>query len=456
MAFVYGAIVLFLMGIVYYFLISNKMDKAASAFAAGAILLFLTAIFTNTYPELVPEAIRKISLDDLSEFVDFKTLGLLLGMMIILPFIEESGFFQFLAITVVKLSRGNFRLLFMVTSVIVAISSAFLNNVSTVMVFVPVVLAVTETIGKNPFPYLVMIILSANLGGAATLIGDPPNMLVGFAAEKSFNDFLVNVAPVVGITIFTVIILLLWKEGKYFKLDAEEKVILRRFSQTNPKSQIRDKTLMAKSLLVFVGALIGFMLPPSLGIDPALVSLLAAAVLLFLLRVDSETMEKVFKKIEWGTIFFFLGMFTLVYGLEAVGVMEYLVNGLVHLFPSPIFLLLFVLWFPLLMAGLVSAVPMVMIMIPIVENIIHNSSLIFSTNTGLADTLWWALVLGACYGGNGTIVGAAANIVVSGMSQKLERGKLTFSEYFRYSFPIVIVTGVIASLYVLFRYYIAL
>jgi Na+/H+ antiporter NhaD/arsenite permease-like protein len=324
------------------------------------------------------------------------------------------------------------------------------------MVFVPVVLAVTETIGKNPFPYLVMIILSANLGGAATLIGDPPNMLVGFAAEKSFNDFLVNVAPVVGITIFTVIILLLWKEGKYFKLDAEEKVILRRFSQTNPKSQIRDKKLMAKSLLVFVGALIGFMLPPSLGIDPALVSLLAAAVLLFLLRVDSETMEKVFKKIEWGTIFFFLGMFTLVYGLEAVGVMEYLVNGLVHLFPSPIFLLLFVLWFPLLMAGLVSAVPMVMIMIPIVENIIHNSSLIFSTNTGLADTLWWALVLGACYGGNGTIVGAAANIVVSGMSQKLERGKLTFSEYFRYSFPIVIVTGVIASLYVLFRYYIAL
>jgi len=225
MVFLYGSVVLVLMSIVYYFLVSGKMDKAASAFAGGAILLFLTAVLNNAFPDALPE---------------------LIGMMIILPFIEESGFFQFMAVAVVKMSRGNFRFLYILTSIIVGLASAFLNNVSTVMVFVPVVLAVTDALKKNPFPFLIMIILSANLGGTATLIGDPPNMIVGFAAGKSFNDFLSNVSPVVIITLVTILILLLWKESKYFKLSDEEQEILKKFANTNPFSQIRWKSSFIK------------------------------------------------------------------------------------------------------------------------------------------------------------------------------------------------------------------
>ncbi|MBO8166233.1 MAG: ArsB/NhaD family transporter [Kosmotoga sp.] len=453
MVFLYGSVVLVLMSIVYYFLVSGKMDKAASAFAGGAILLFLTAVLNNAFPDALPEGVKNLNLENLSSFVDFKTLGLLIGMMIILPFIEESGFFQFMAVAVVKMSRGNFRFLYILTSIIVGLASAFLNNVSTVMVFVPVVLAVTDALKKNPFPFLIMIILSANLGGTATLIGDPPNMIVGFAAGKSFNDFLSNVSPVVIITLVTILILLLWKESKYFKLSDEEQEILKKFANTNPFSQIRDKRMLRISLTIFAFTLVGFTLPPSLGIDPALVSLLAAAVTLFVMKVDGETMEKLFHKIEWGTIFFFLGMFTLVYGLEAVGLMNVIVNFLVNSLHNPLMLLLFVLWFPLLLSSFVSAVPMVMIMVPIVKGMIGNPALIFSGNVALSDTLWWALVLGACYGGNGTIVGAAANMVVTGMSQKLKRGKLTFSNYMRYTFPLLMVSGIVATMYVIIRYY---
>ena len=180
----YKIIVIFFLIWVYYNLITGKMNKAAAGFAAGSILISLNSIF---------KVIPNFDLEHLSQFVDFKTISLLIGMMIIMPFIEKSGFFQYLAIIVVKASRGKLLLLYLVTSITVAISSAFLNNVSTVMVFVPVILAIMETIDKNPFPFLMMIILSANLGGTATLIGDPPNMIIGFAAGKSFVDFLVNV-----------------------------------------------------------------------------------------------------------------------------------------------------------------------------------------------------------------------------------------------------------------------
>src|SRR6056297_2477688 len=204
----YKIVVIFLLFWVYYNLITGKMNKAAAGFAAGSILIALNSIF-----KLIPD----FDLEHLSQFVDFKTISLLIGMMIIMPFIGKSGFFHYLAIIVVKASRGKLLLLYLVTSITVALSSAFLNNVSTVMVFVPVILAIMETIDKNPFPFLMMIILSANLGGTATLIGDPPNMIIGFAAEKSFTEFLVNVSPGVLITLAILLFLMVRKEREVFK-----------------------------------------------------------------------------------------------------------------------------------------------------------------------------------------------------------------------------------------------
>jgi len=319
------------------------------------------------------------------------------------------------------------------------------------MVFVPIILAITDSINKNPFPFLIMVILSANLGGAATLIGDPPNMLVGFAADISFVEFLVNLSPVVFIAIGTVIFLILKKEKNYFSLSDEQKDIMSKFLKADPKTEIKDKRLLKISLTVFVGAMIGFVLPSDLGIDPSLVSLLAAAIILLILMVNNETMEYIFKKIEWETIFFFLGMFTVIYGLQAAGVIDQLVNLLVTAFPNTFFLILFVLWFSLLLSGFLSAVPMVMIMIPLVQSLVSNPALGFASNSSLTETIWWALVLGACFGGNTTSVGAAANIVVTGMSKNLEKGNITFSNYVRYSFPKVMITGIIASVYIIIR-----
>ncbi|MDK2951569.1 MAG: hypothetical protein PWQ77_1234 [Kosmotogales bacterium] len=447
----FGAVVLGLMVTIYYFIISSKMNKAAIAFSAGAIVLFLAAILSRFFPGDITEKMKLLTLDDLSTYVDFKTLGLLIGMMILIPFIEKSGFFQIVAIYVVKLSKGNLKSLFIITGFIVALCSAFLNNVSTVMVFVPIILAITDSINKNPFPFLIMVILSANLGGAATLIGDPPNMLVGFAADISFVEFLVNLSPVVFIAIATVIFLILKKEKKYFSLSDEQKDIMNKFLKADPKMEIKDKKLLKISLTVFVGAMIGFVLPSDLGIDPSLVSLLAAAIILLILKVNNETMEYIFKKIEWETIFFFLGMFTVIYGLQAAGVIDQLVNLLVTVFPNTFFLILFVLWFSLLLSGFLSAVPMVMIMIPLVQSLVSNPALGFVSNSSLTETIWWALVLGACFGGNTTSVGAAANIVVTGMSKNLEKGSITFSNYVRYSFPKVMITGIIASVYIIIR-----
>jgi len=433
---------------VYYNLITGKMNKAASSFAAGAIVLSLNSIF---------KVIPGLDLENLSKFIDFKTISLLLGMMIIMPFIEKSGFFQYLAIRVVRASKGNLLLLYIITSITVAISSAFLNNVSTVMVFVPVILAIMETIGKNPFPFLMMIILSANLGGTATLIGDPPNMIIGFAANKSFMDFLINVSPAVLINIVVVLLIMIRKEKNMFKLNDKEKDLLDQFRKTDPKTQIRDKKLLIKSLVVFSGAIVGFTLPPNLGVDPAIISLLAGSVMLIVLKTNNETMEEIFKKIEWGTIFFFIGMFTIVFALQKIGIIDLIGTGLLSVTEIPgispvvvnVIFMMIVIWLPLLATGIMSAVPMAMIMVPIVQTLILKSA---AVNITLDPDIWWALVLGTCFGGNLTVVGAAANIVVAGMSEKLKIGKITFSNYIKYATPLVITSGIVASGYILFRY----
>jgi len=448
MLILYKIIVIFFLFWVYYNLITGKMNKAAAGFAAGSILISLNSIF-----HLIPD----FDLEHLSQFVDFKTISLLIGMMIIMPFIEKSGFFQYLAIIVVKASRGKLLLLYLVTSITVAISSAFLNNVSTVMVFVPVILAIMETIDKNPFPFLMMIILSANLGGTATLIGDPPNMIIGFAAGKSFMDFLINVAPGALMALAFVLFYTVRKEWKVFQLTDNERQLLDQFRNTDPKTQIKDKKLLIKSLIVFSGAIIGFTLPPQYGVDPAIVALIAGAVMLIVLRASDEDMEEIYKKMEWGTIFFFIGMFILVFALQSIGVIDLIGNGLMLITQIPgisavavnITFLVLLIWVPLLLSGIMSAVPMAMIMVPIVHSLIDKSH---ALGIEITPLIWWALVLGTCFGGNMTVVGAAANIVVTGMSDKLERGRITFSNYLHYSLPIVMISGAIATVYILLKF----
>ncbi|MDI3472680.1 MAG: hypothetical protein PWQ20_754 [Thermotogaceae bacterium] len=426
-------VVLGLIALVYYYLINGKFDKAAISFIAGTIVIFLNSLF-----KIIPD----LSIERLSDFVDFDTIGLLIGMMIILPFIKKAGFFEYMAVNALRLSRGNMKALFITINLTTALSSAFLNNVSTVMVFVPIVLAITDSIEKNPFPFLMSLVFSANIGGTATLIGDPPNMLIGFAAHKSFMDFIYNVSPGVLIVLFALIIYLMIKEKSYFSLSEKEKLLLKSFMQRNPREMIKDKKLLLKSLGAFIGAIIGFTIPPTI-VKPSVVALTAAAVFLLMIKADSKTMSEVYREIEWSTIFFFLGMFTLIYALEELGIIDIVSTLFVKASVYPFILILLVLWIPLFATSVLSAVPMVMLMIPIVEKVIQTSQL----NAHVSSNIWWALVFGACFGGNMTMIGAAANIVVSGLTSNLEKGRITFSNFLKYAFPVVMITGVIATFY---------
>jgi len=431
----FKVMVLALFVVVYYYLITGKFDKAAIAFIAGTLVIFLNSIL-----KIIPD----LSIERLSDFVDFDTIGLLIGMMIILPFIKKAGFFEYMAIQALKLSRGNLKSLFIIINITTAISSAFLNNVSTVMVFVPIILAITDAINKNPFPFLMSLVFSANIGGTATLIGDPPNMLVGFAAHKSFMDFILNVSPGVLITFVAIIIYLLIKEREYFRSSAEEKQLLKSFMEKDPKEMLKDKKLLAKSLGTFIAAIIGFTIPPTI-VKPSIVALAAAAVFLLLIKADSKIMEEVYKEIEWSTIFFFLGMFALIFALEKVGFIDILSSVFVKASIYPFFLIIMIIWIPLLATSVLSAVPMVMVMIPVIQKVLE---VIPINQAHVSSNIWWALVFGACYGGNMTMIGAAANIVVSGLSSNLERGRITFSNFFKYAYPIVIISGVIATFYI--------
>jgi Na+/H+ antiporter NhaD/arsenite permease-like protein len=247
------------------------------------------------------------------------------------------------------------------------------------------------------------------------------------------------------------------KEKNTFKLTPEEKKMLDKFRKTDPKTQIKDKKLMFKSLIIFLGAIVGFTLPPNLGVDPAVVSLIAGAIMLIAIKASDKDMDEVFKKMEWGTIFFFIGMFILVYALESIGVIDLIGTGIMSITKIPgissvavnIIFIILIIWIPLLLTGVMSAVPMAMIMVPIVQTLIQKSAEI---NIQISPLIWWALVFGTCFGGNMTIVGSAANIVVSGMSEKIQRGRITFSNYIRYSAPIVIMSGTIATGYILLRF----
>ncbi len=416
--------------VAYYFIITNKMDKAGVSFVAGALIIGVNSI-VKTVPHL--------TISHVGNFVDFDTIALLLGLMIIIPFMGDAGVFQFLALLVLKISKGNLKTLYILTAFTVVISSAFLNNVSTVMVFVPVILAITESIDKDPFPFLMMIIFSANFGGGMTLIGDPPNMIVGFAKHFSFFDFIANATP--GILLAMMVIMFFWmrKERNYFitvKKNDDKNI--------NPLSAITNKKLAIKSSLTFLGAIGGFLLPQSWNIPPSTIAVVAAAVLLMLIDADSKTMEKVYSRIDWPTIFFFMGMFALVYALEETGIADMVSSGMAMMIPNNFVLTLVVFWLSLFMASLLSAVPTVMIMIPI----IHGFERIF----GSSSLVWWALIMGQSIGGNLTIVGAAANMVVAGMTQKTKRGKLEFSAYFKYALPAVLISGVTTTAYLVIKY----
>lgn len=404
--------------ITYLLIVTEKFNRVAVAMTGAALMMLLSV-------EAQEKAI---------EHIDFNTIGILLGMMIIVNITRKSGIFEYVAIKSVKKVNGRPWGILILFLIITAVASALLDNVTTILLIAPITLVITDTLKLNPIPFLVPEILMANIGGTATLIGDPPNIMIGSATGFSFMDFLINLGPVV-VVIFVVTLLLfkLIYKGCY---TCEESARLEILS-LDENLAIKDTVLLKKSIVVLFMTMIGFMVHGTLGLESATIALSGAAILLFISKLDPE---EIFIEIEWNTIFFFVSLFVLVGGLEEVGALDFLADKLVEITHGDIIVLTFIV---LIVSSIASAfldnIPFVATMIPLLTKLGAISG-------GDMTSVWWALSLGACLGGNGTLIGASANVIVSGMLEK-KGFKLSFGQYMKVGFPLMLMSIVISGIY---------
>ncbi len=410
--------------ITYGIIVSEKINRTIIAFV-GAVLLVLFKV---------------LDLELAFESIDFHTITLLIGMMIIVNILKRTGLFQYVAIKAAKLAKGEPWKILITLVVITAISSALLDNVTTVLLIVPVTLVITETLQIDPIPFMITQILAANIGGTATLIGDPPNIMIGSETNLGFMDFFINLAPVV-LVIFIVTFLIIKKMYKS-KLHVKEELKAKIMS-LDENLALKDKRLLIKSLFVLALTIVGFASHQFIGMETATVALSGAALLLLISKVDPED---IFHEIEWLTIFFFAFLFILVGSLEEVGVIDYIAKGFLDLTKGDLMLTtLLILWVAGIASAFLDNIPFVATMIPLIKSIGVLSAINITP-------LWWALALGACLGGNGTLVGASANVVVAGILEK-HKHKISFFQYMKIAFPLMILSIFISSIY-LYLFYI--
>lgn len=400
---------------------SERINRSIAAIAGGALMVGLGRIFDFYSEEAALQAI------------DFNTLGLLLGMMILVAMLEPTGFFEYLAVLAARASKGKQNRLFVLLGIITTVLSMFLDNVTTVVLIAPVTLLICEIIGVNAIPYLVTEALLSNTGGVATLIGDPPNVLIGSAAGLSFTDFLVYSLPIVLFCWLGAFFLLRYLFKKELsKRPRSVKAVMK----LNPAETLNQPENARRILIVLCAAILMFFVHHVLHISPSLVALSAAALALVWVHPD---INEVLKKIEWSVLIFFAALFIMVGGLEHAGVLE----SVVGLFRngsgvSPVLFGVLLIWVVGALSAVVDNIPITVALIPVIKGL--------GETAGMDVTpLWWALAFGAGFGGNGTIIGTSANIIVVTLSEKT-RTPITSKMWARQGLPVMFATCGIASI----------
>lgn len=399
---------------------SEKLHRSITAIAAAALMVIFGRIFGFYTEEAALEA------------VDFNTLGLLLGMMTLVAMLEPTGFFEYLAILAARASKGKPMRLLMLLGFITTILSMFLPNVTTIVLIAPITILISEILGVSAIPYLVTEALLSNTGGVATLIGDPPNLLIGSAAGFSFNDFLVYSLPIVLISWGGALLLL----GYLFRQELSQRPSnVQAVMQLNPAESLNDQRTARLVLIVLGGAILFFFLHHALQISPALVAMSAAAIALALVRPD---LDEMLRKIEWSVLIFFSALFIMVGGIEAAGVLETVTKLVerVSSIPPPLFGIA-VIWIVAGLSAVVDNVPITIALIPVIHRL-------GASGMDVAP-LWWALAFGAGFGGNGTIVGSTVNIIVADLSERT-RTPITSEIWNKRGLPVMLVTCAIASI----------
>lgn len=419
----------------YVILFTEKLNRAVVALLGASVMIFAGILTQKT-------AI---------EGIDFNTISLLIGMMVIVNITEKSGLFQFVAIWGAKKVKAHPLGIMVVLTFVTAVFSAFLDNVTTVLLIVPVTFQITRKLEINPFPYLILEIFASNIGGTATLIGDPPNILIGSALKLSFLDFACNLTPAVIIVLLVLIgtFVLIWHKS-LITTERNRVAVL----NINEKDSITNPRLLIKSLIVLLMVIIGFIAAEHIGIANGVIALFGAALLLGLYTAGNnnherdENTENMLSLVDWTTIFFFCGLFVIVHGLEVTGVLQILGQWFIELTEGSIKKSVFlILGSSAVLSSAIDNIPFVATMIPMLKTMEPTMG-----GHEAMMPVWWALSLGACFGGNGTLIGASANVIVAGLAQR-EGHPLSFLRFLIWSIPVMLFSVFIAGIYLYIRYF---
>ncbi len=424
-----------LLAITYAVIMSEKVNRAIVAMV-GAGLMILVGVLDQE------EALKGI---------DWNTIGLLTGMMILVSVSRRSGMFEFLAIWSAQAAKAHPAGILFILQITTAVLSAFLDNVTTVLLVVPVTLAICKTLKVPAYPYLFAEIFASNIGGTATLIGDPPNILIGTQANISFNEFVYHLTPVILVVmaVQAVIIHVLWGKDLKATKAAETRVMAMHATRS-----IKDWRLLKQSLAVLVVVMVAFVLARPLHLEPATIALFGAAVLMLLdnwahsTEKASHNVHSTFGDVEWITIFFFIGLFVVVHGVDVGGLLQLLANKLVAATGGNLANAGYsILWASAVLSAFVDNIPFVATMIPLIKSMAPAYG-----GADKIEPLWWCLSLGACLGGNGTLIGASANLTVAGIGDR-NGVPFRFVTYLLYAFPMMVVSVAICNVYIWWRYF---
>ena len=408
-------------GVTYVLIATERLHKTLAAMAGGVAMVLLGIV----------------SQEQAFEEIDFNVIFLLAGMMILAGIIRKTGVFGWIAVRAARFAGGEPYRILVVLSLITAVASAFLDNVTTVVLVGPITLFLAARLGMDPFPFLMSEILASNIGGAATLIGDPPNILIGSAAGLDFTAFLLNMAPLSAILLAVYLIAARWL---FRDLLAADPALRASLLELNERDMITNPDLLRRSLAVLGLTLVGFLLHGPLGLEPATIALTGAVVLMVLAR---ESPDEVLREVEWPTLFFFIGLFMLIAGVIEIGLIDVVADAIVAVTGGALAgTSLLVLWLSATLSGIIDNIPYTATMIPVVQQLDQGQP---------NDAIWWALAIGADLGGNATIIGASANVILAGMAER-EGHPITFGQFLRYGLPVTVGSMLIASVYVWLRY----
>ena len=419
-----------LMGI-YVILVTEAIHRT-SLVMIGALFIIIILIYTGLIP-------AHDTVDFVIGAIDFNTIGLLLGMMIIVGILGETGVFQYIGIQAAKLSKGNVWKLMVLLSVITAVGSAFLDNVTMVLLIVPVTISVARVLNINPIPLILAEIFASNVGGASTLIGDPPNIMIASAANIDFISFAYHMTPEVIITFAASFLILRIMFRKDLKQKPEH---IEKLMQIDAKKEIKDVALLKKSVIVLFGVVIAFMFHGFLDLEVSIIALAGAAILLVITRLNPT---KAFTHVEWPILMFFAGLFIIVSGVELTGALELFAHEIVNVtggnFEATSVL---IIWSAAFASAFVDNIPYTATMIPIIENISEDPIIASSLANFSYNPLWYALAIGADFGGNGTLIGASANLVAIAVAER-HGYRMFFKDFIIKGMPYMIATVAIGT-----------